>query len=497
MTSMSPNYSYLEQLPVQAVSAFSPDALHVLGCQPAATLSDTGDRDVQLLATDLPANIITALQSEIKACGWQAKRDSLHVVADGVRFLLVPTNTRTTSTTQAFRQVGLQAAHRLSKMSIAKLTICSNAALAVFDGLIMGLYKHKFNAKPLRLPAEIAIFTPKPSSIAAAIHKHRALALAITYARSLQDLPPNYLHAPRLASIVQEISTKHNLACEVHDQEQLQKLGMGALLAVAQGAQHEPRMLALKVQGKSKRLVVLVGKGITFDTGGMDLKRRDMEEMKYDMSGAAAVLGAMHYFAQVQPDATVVGIVGAAENAISSQATRPSDIITAYNGKSIEILDTDAEGRLLLADLLAYAAKVYQPDLLVNIATLTGSVAYALGRVGAGFYSNSESAAELLLRASARAGEPFCQLPIWDEVQEMVASKHADWVNIDATHTESDGMFAAGFLHKFSAACEWLHLDIAGTASDCRATGFPSKGGCAYGLRTFVELCADSTGIVA
>ena len=191
------------------------------------------------------------------------------------------------------------------------------------------------------------------------------------------------------------------------------------------------------------------------------------------MSGAAAVLGAMHYFAQVQPDATVIGVVGATENAISSKAMRPSDIVTAYNGKSIEILDTDAEGRLLLADLLAYAEKNFQPDLVIDIATLTGAVTDALGLVGAGFYSNSESAAKTLLQASVQAGEPFCRLPIWDEVQ--VDSKHADWKNIDETNTESDAMFAASFLQKFVEKTDWLHLDIAGTAVDCQAVGYPAQ----------------------
>ena len=273
----SPIYDWLEQVPVHAVSELHSQALHILACQVEAddvkgaemeakqTAGQAEKPKVKLLAA-LPDRINHALQTEIDACGWHGKRDSLHVVVEGLRFLLVPTNLRNTTAAQAFRQVGLLAARRLEKMNVANLVICADRGIDVFDGLVMGLYRLKFNTllpPRLALPADIGVLGTE--DIEQELAQRRALALSITYARILQDLPPNWLHAPRLASIVQEMSRKQNLNCEVYGQAKLEELGMGAFLAVAQGEQHEPRMLVLKVQGKtSNKKIALVGKGNYF-----------------------------------------------------------------------------------------------------------------------------------------------------------------------------------------------------------------------------------------
>ena len=485
---LPPLYRWLENLPLASVSSLQQGALHVVPCS---------IKEKRILVSSLPAAIADLLNQEyLNNLGWQGKDDTLLVRAgNGDYFLLVPVVSHPTTSAQLARQVGLDAAHMCKNFkNFKQLVLCGNnenEVLDIFDGLVLGLYNFKFNKKPT---TDTEVVTPDKVSLWAEISDNtiadkRRLALAIMLVRILQDAPPNWLNSERLAQIAPPLCKTHGVKCKIYRRAELQELGMGAFLAVASGDTHDPCMLVMEVEGKDpSRRYAYVGKGITFDTGGLSLKPRDLPEMKYDMSGAGAVLGTMLYLAQSQPAVNVIGIVGATENMLSSWAARPSDIVTAMNGKSIEIGNTDAEGRLLLSDLLSYAVKFYQPELLIDIATLTGSVAYSLGAVGAGFFSNNKSAAQRVLQASANTGEPFWQLPMWAETSDEVKGACSDLQNV-SEESMSDGIFASCFLQEFIGdTSSWVHLDIAGTSDDCKATGYPTKGGCAYGIRTLVSV---------
>ncbi|MCX6125143.1 MAG: M17 family metallopeptidase [Proteobacteria bacterium] len=263
----------------------------------------------------------------------------------------------------------------------------------------------------------------------------------------------------------EDICRDHGIKIAVHNKASLEALGMGSFLSVNAGSVIEPRMLVMEIDGKdNSKCVALIGKGLTFDAGGVSLKPgAGMEEMKYDMSGGAAVLGSAMYLSQVKPPVKTICIIGATENLISAGATKPGDIVVAMNGKTIEVQNTDAEGRLVLADLVHYANVTYKPEMMIDVATLTGAVLVALGTVGAGVMSNDDGLAAHIVKASQEVGEPFWQLPMWPELE-----------------AETKGTTAEG-------STKWAHLDIAGTGWNCKATGFPGAGGCAFGLRTMVE----------
>ncbi len=288
---------------------------------------------------------------------------------------------------------------------------------------------------------------------------------ATTVARDLSAGPPNLITPQVLAERAQELAARYGLGCELLGPQEMEKLGMGAILAVGQGSVHPPRMALLRYQGDpgSDRLLGIVGKGITFDSGGISIKpAADMDRMKYDKSGAAAVLGAMQGLAELKVRANVLGVIAAAENLPSAHAYRPGDILRASNGKTIEVISTDAEGRLVLADALAYAAK-QGADPLVDVATLTGGVVVALGTGGAGLMGNDDALTEQLREAGDRTGERLWPLPIWEDyLWEQVRSEFADIKNSGGRYGSSP--VGGLFLSQFVGEARWAHLDIAGTA---------------------------------
>ena len=323
----------------------------------------------------------------------------------------------------------------------------------------------------------------------AAVDRARILAEAQNFTRELANEPPNLLTPTRLAQRAQEMAAEFALDCEVLDQDRLRQLGMGALLGVAQGSAEPPAVIVLRYQpaaAKSSDHLGLVGKGVTFDTGGISIKPSDgMEKMRYDMAGGGAVLGAMRAIAQLRPQVAVTGIVPTVENMPGSRAQRPGDIVTTLSGKKVEVLNTDAEGRMILIDALTYAQRLGCTH-LVDTATLTGSIVVALGAVRAGAFTNNEAFLEKFLAASKREGENVWPMPMDEEYRKALESDFADLHNIGGRPAGS--ITAAMFLKDFVGETPWIHLDIAGTAWLDDAKPYMAKGATGIGVRSFVQL---------
>ncbi|MEQ5837123.1 leucyl aminopeptidase [Marinobacter sp. NFXS9] len=315
-------------------------------------------------------------------------------------------------------------------------------------------------------------------TLKAALATGEAVGHGMSFTRDLGNTPPNVCHPTWLAEQAQALAKEHDvIKTEVLDEKQMKKLGMNSLLSVSAGSAQPAKLIIMEYRGgKAKdKPHVLVGKGITFDTGGISLKPGEaMDEMKYDMCGAASVFGAMRAIAEIKPAINVVGIVASAENMPGGSATRPGDIVTSMSGQTIEILNTDAEGRLVLCDALTYAGK-YEPETVVDIATLTGACIIALGKEASGLFSNNEEVADRLLTSGQKTCDRAWQLPIWDEYQAQLDSNFADMQNIGGRPAGS--ITAACFLSRFTKDYNWAHLDIAGTAwlsgKEKGATGRP------------------------
>jgi leucyl aminopeptidase len=295
-----------------------------------------------------------------------------------------------------------------------------------------------------------------------------AVGEGMNIAKQLGNLPANICTPSYLANQAIELGKKKlknaSITTEILDRAEMQKLKMDSLLSVAEGSDEPPKLIIMNYQGAetSKKPVVLVGKAVTFDSGGISLKPgRGMDEMKYDMCGGASVLGVMNSLTQLQLPINVVGIIPATENMPNGSATKPGDVVTSMSGQTIEILNTDAEGRLILCDSLTYAAK-FDPDTVIDIATLTGAVISALGKVASGVLSNDQQLANQLIESGTQSADPVWQLPLWEEYDDLLKSNFADMANIGGPQA---GTITAGcFLARYAKDYKWAHLDIAGTA---------------------------------
>ena len=287
----------------------------------------------------------------------------------------------------------------------------------------------------------------------------------MNFTRDLGNTPPNICHPAWLADQAKKLAKEHDcIKTEVFDEKQLKKMGMNTILAVGQGSSQPPRLIIMEYRGGNAKdkPQVLVGKGITFDTGGISLKPgAGMDEMKYDMGGSASVFGTMKVLAETKPKINVIAVVAAAENMPDGSACRPGDIIKTYSGQTVEILNTDAEGRLVLCDALAYVKK-YDPAAVIDMATLTGACIIALGHHATGLLANNDDLAGELLAAGERTGDRAWRLPLWDEYQSQLDSNFADMQNIG--DRSAGTITAACFLSRFAKEYRWAHLDIAGTA---------------------------------
>ena len=327
----------------------------------------------------------------------------------------------------------------------------------------------------------------------AAVRRARIIAESQNFTRELANEPANRLTPSVLAERARQMAAQQGLECEVLDQDRMKQLGMGALLGVAQGSSEPPALIVLRYRPDGAKQdgahLGLIGKGVTFDTGGISIKPADgMEKMKYDMSGGAAVLGAMRAIAQLKPAVPVTALVPAVENMPGSRAQRPGDIVTSLGGKTIEVINTDAEGRLILVDALAYAKKLGCTH-LVDAATLTGAIVVALGHVNAGVFANDEALQARVLEASKAEGEKMWPMPIDDDYKEYLKSAFADLPNVGPRW--GGAVTAAMFLKEFVGDTPWVHLDIAGTAWLDEGKPHLAKGPSGIPVRTFVRLALN------
>ena len=316
--------------------------------------------------------------------------------------------------------------------------------------------------------AELCIWADGEAELAKAergLRQGEAIGQGASLARELGNLPGNVCTPSYLADRAHVLGKAAGLKVQVFDEKAIAKMGMGSFLSVARGSAEPPRFIVLRYQGagKTDAPVALVGKGVTFDTGGISIKPSgEMDEMKYDMCGAAAVLGTLKAVAQLKLPINVVGVIPATENMPGGKATKPGDIVTSMSGQTIEILNTDAEGRLILCDALTYTRDKIKPVVTIDIATLTGACVIALGHVASGLYSNDDKLASEILAAGHNAWDRAWHMPLWDDYQQQLSSNFADMANIGGRPAGS--VTAACFLSRFTRDMKWAHLDIAGTA---------------------------------
>jgi leucyl aminopeptidase len=322
-----------------------------------------------------------------------------------------------------------------------------------------------------------------------AASRAQAIAAAANYARDIGNLPGNIVYPATLADYARQLAKDCGLKCTVFDKAALEKGNFGGLLAVGSGSAREPRLIVLEYRGGSKdqKPIALVGKAITFDTGGISIKPADgMEKMKYDMAGGATMIGAMRAVAALKPAAKVICVVPATENMPGGKAQKPGDIQTAMSGKTIEVLNTDAEGRLILADAVHYAKQLGATH-LVDAATLTGAIVVALANVNVGVFGNDQAWTDKLLASAKAAGEKMWQLPMDEEYREFIKGSFADIQNI-GSGKGGGSITGAWFIREFAGDTPWIHLDIAGTAWNDDAKAWLAKGPTGVSLRTLVQL---------
>lgn len=350
-------------------------------------------------------------------------------------------------------------------------------------------YKQRSNEPKKNIENVIVLSEGEQDEIQAALTVGYVYGKATNSARTLVNTPGNLLTATDMANYAKELGEKYNFEIEILEKEDMLKLGMGALLAVNKGSEEPPKMIVLKYQGKEewKDVIGLVGKGITFDTGGYSLKTKDgIVGMKTDMGGAAAVLGAMEIIGELRPEQNVVAVIPSTDNMISGSAFKPDDVITSMSGKTIEVLNTDAEGRLVLADAVTYA-KHHGANYLVDVATLTGGVIVALGNETTGALTNNEDWFEQVLEASYEAGEPIWRLPLFQkDIDRVRSSKIADLNN--SPGREGHAIMGGAFVGEFAEGTPWVHLDIAGTSVTRKTSDVCPAGATGVMVRTLALL---------
>ena len=402
----------------------------------------------------------------------------------------------------ALRKTAGAALRRLKSKSIGDIAMLLEGALAgpeqvaaAVEGAILGdfesdaLKSDKSNQKVVnRFTALIPGGGP---ALEEARRRGQILADAQNLTRELVNEPANRMTPTILASRARAMAGEQGLECELLDQDRMKQLGMGSLLGVAMGSAQEPVLIVLRYRpaggaGAGGAHLGLVGKGVTFDSGGLSIKPADgMEKMKYDMAGGAAMIGAMQAIAQLKPEIPVTALIPAVENMTGSRAQRPGDIVTSLSGKTIEVLNTDAEGRLILADALTYAKRLGCTH-LVDAATLTGAIVVALGHIRVGLFASDDGLRDRVMGAAAAEGEKMWQMPLDEDYKDYLKSAFADLPNIGGRW--GGAITAATFLKEFADGTPWVHLDIAGTAWLDDAKPHMAKGPTGVGVRTFVRL---------
>jgi leucyl aminopeptidase len=370
---------------------------------------------------------------------------------------------------------------------------------AAVEGAILGVFepdRYKTDDEKKAVESFTVAVEGGTPDLAAATDRGRILAEAQNFTRELVNEPANLLTPLRMAEAARKMAAEYQLDCEILDREQMEKLGMRALLGVAQGSAEPPALIVVRYRPASGEgashtgtHLGLVGKGVTFDTGGISIKPADgMEKMKYDMAGGASMLGAMRAIAQLKPAIAVTAVVPCVENMPGSRAQRPGDIVTAMSGKTIEVINTDAEGRLILADALHYARQQGCTH-LVDTATLTGAIVVALGHLNVGLFANDDGMRDRVLAAAKAEGDRMWAMPLEDDYKDYLKSAFADLANVGGRW--GGAVTAAMFLKEFAGDTPWVHLDIAGTAWIDEGKPFVAKGPSGVPVRTLVRMAMD------
>jgi leucyl aminopeptidase len=363
---------------------------------------------------------------------------------------------------------------------------------AITEGSLLGLYSFtRYKKLEYGDIEEILIVVREEKKIPIlelAIGKGKLVASATNLARDMVNEPANYMTPSQMAEAAKEIANQYNLDVKVYEREDMEAMGMGALLGVAKGSNQPPKLITLSYKGdkRSDKALGFLGKGITFDSGGISIKPSEgMGDMKDDMAGAAAVMTALGAIAQLNPKINVTAIIPTTENLPSGTALKPGDVLKAMNGKTIEVISTDAEGRLILADALSYAHKLGLSP-IIDLATLTGSCRVALGTLYSGVFGNDQDLIDKIIKAAKKTGERMWQMPMPEEYKEQNKSEIADVKNTGNRY--GGAITAALFLAEFVDNNSWVHIDIAGTAFSSKESGYIIKGATGVGVRTLVEL---------
>jgi leucyl aminopeptidase len=463
--------------------------------------------------THLPADVVQSIDKllSVKVAKGKARElatDLIQRRGAVLRLLVAGVGPAPKLTLQSIRESAAVVARHCARQSISRVALIvsqtdrlspEEVAGAAVEGFLLASFKYteyRGTAQKKQDPDEAA---PKPlrlilvssTRIDAPVRQAQVLADAQNFARTIAFRPGNDINPLTLAKVAQQTAKDAGLQCRILDEKQMQKLGMGGMLGVGMGAiDTPPRMIVLEHKpARAKRRLLLVGKAITFDTGGISIKPSEkMGRMVFDKCGGMAVLGAMVAAARLKLPVHVVGILAAAENHISQRAYRPGDILRMHNGVTVEVTNTDAEGRLVLGDALAWGIKTYRPQACLDLATLTGGVLVALGRSMAGVMGNDQKLVDRLTELGKREGEKMWQLPLPEEPQEMLKSDYADIVNSGGR--EAHPLQGAAFLSFFvpqDPLLPWAHLDIAGVADTERELPLYGKGATGWGVRTLVK----------
>ena len=425
------------------------------------------------------------------------------------RLLLIGLGRPGALTPDQLRQVVSDAAQRMATARIPRFALAAPRKIrgisaaqsiqALSEGALLAAYRydHFMTQERPERPAELLemtlLLTEDQSSSEAreAVAAAQGICAGVSFARDLVNTPGNVKSPEFLAHQAVAMAEREGLSARLLDRRQLQREGFGALLGVAQGSQRDPYLIVLEHRGGARQHapLALVGKGVVFDSGGISLKPAEkMDEMKMDMGGAAAVLGTMLAAARLQLPLNLLAVIPAVENMPSGSAIRPGDILTSLAGKTIEVLNTDAEGRLILADALTYVSR-YQPRVTIDLATLTGACIIALGHQAAAVLGSHQELIDALLRAGRISGEKLWQLPLWDDYAELMKSDVADLKN--AGGRAAGTITAAAFLQQFATGQTWAHLDIAGTAWEEKGRAGIPKGGTGFGVRVLMAYLRD------
>ena len=447
---------------------------------------------------------------ELKSTSWFYTEPNGAITAP--RLLLAGLGPSDELTVEKTRQVYGHAAQEARDMGLKTATIPIPADVseemiqAIVEASLLSLYRftpHKTvleadEKKQLESLTFVAESEASLPSVARAVQHGQAIAEGTILARDLSNQPANHLTPTKLAEQAETVARETGLRCKVFDKAALEEKGFRTLLAVAQGSVEEPRFIILDYipaipKGEEQNPLVFIGKGITYDTGGISIKSAKgglLEEMKHDMAGGATVIGAMQAIARLKPHIRVIGLIPATENMLSGSAIKPGDVITSYGGKTIEILDTDAEGRLVLADALGWAAR-YKPKGVIDLATLTGAVVQALGHVAAGVMGTDSALIDRVKTAGEKTHERVWELPLWDDYDGALKSKTADIQNVE-TDRAAGTIVAGTFLKKFAEKLPWVHLDIAGVVWEMQgSTYIPEKIASGWGVRLLCQLARD------